>query len=1209
MKIKTKFTAMVVLLAMLVTMLPQLTFAVTWQHQEAPPEFEKILYQKDGSSSENMTGVFSLTKDENKGECYSVGGAAFVRQIFFDVPDNQPEGTQYVNDEGQALISFDICPQQTDRGIVMIINDTNNIGWSPFVLTGGGKMMTNEGRAYPTAKSLYDTARDYEANRWYNIKMSIYTHEQYIDFYVDDEFWCRHDIAGAYWFNNLYQEDLTLKTIFFNYQPDWGIDKDGNTIPADASGAILIDNFTYGIPEKRELELDFLKTEEGNIYDCEEVNVGCDLANRGEVDGKYTLTYDIRTDKNKLIKQESVDVTLKAGETKNITLLDYAPEYGFFSVEAELYNEAGEIVLRDATRFSIIAHQNGVNERMGACLHNVGHGYTAYGATEGTLAVMSKLGISAGRDDYTWAAFYAEDGETRKKEAYLKKNNERYESAGIEKLVLVRTMTEAYNMVYDENSDTVKDFLNRWGKYCYNLAKDLGEDTIYYEIENEWWLHGTEGVSGQYYNINWSADVQLYAEMYKIASKQIKAANPNAKIVAFNHSHGNFEWLRAVLEALGENPGQYFDIIAFHDYFAYWSAQYPEQFMQSGDPSRGGGQGGMDLWFELVKDYGLEDKPLWSSEFGTTTGYHKYNVGQKLNADYYVRHFMFDTQYMDKMFIYQFQQDEWPVNEYESGFGIVTPGARGEIKREALPAAIEFAAYNSLLKGSEFISSQEIVDGGKVVNSMDTYIYKHKMADGKDCYAIFNATAEKNMSFDFGVDSATVYDEYGNKSTISALDGYITLKVTTAPQYVVAADLADDVKVRETPIFDMTKEVATSVDDAFAFEVTKNTEKEITIELMGSANMEMPLNPRFSRNIAALEIETANDTREISNYAFYGKENAEQVEVTLSSGGMIYYKAPLLVKYKTPLETDLWIMPYRNGRWQAILEVKNNKRTSPLWGQIDISTGDKKEIENLLSGQKNTFRFNIPENVSKSNYRVTTQVILEDGSVVTDSATTNFISVEKAYSPPIIDGKIETGEWKSSGNLITFENEDQYVRLNKVEAPEWGGKEDLSGKMYLMYDDKYLYLAAKITDDVHCGNDKQNRVWAMDSIQFGVAESKSKSSNYAEIGIALLDSGEVKIEKYADPNMNSPFYDKKSMNVFDEDTELKIEREETKTIYELRIPWTELTASGKRPSERLIFSTLINENDGKGRISYMQWASGIGSGKNPELYAEIPFNY
>lgn len=1202
-----KHTAVLLIMAMLISLCPVSSLASGYRPAE-PPEFESVIAQFDGTSSDGVTGQFSLTKDTQGNECFSVGNSQWTRQLFFGVTDGKTADTKYVNDEGRCMISFDVYPKQTDRALILLINDSDSVSWYPFVLNGGGKMYFNEGRVYPTATYLPPNARPYEANTWYNIKMDINTHESYIDFYVNDEYWDRNYVTNSYWLNSLYNDTLTLDKVFFNYQPDWGLDENGRQLPADTSGEILIDNFTYGIPQKRDIELEFHHNEPGNIYDANSVDVGYDITNSTDAGGEYALDYEIRTDKNKLIKKATKSLELKANDTVSVTLLDDAPEYGFFTVEVKLYDASGNLMIRDADRFSVIPHQDGVNDRMGACVHNVGHGSTAYGATEGTLEVLHRLGIGYTRDDYSWSSFYDTTGENRTNSNYMQKNNKLYTESPIGRLVLVRTLPEAYNMKYDANDENVKSFLNRWGKYCYNLASDLPDDVIYYEIENEWWLHGTLGLSGVNYNVNISSDIQLYAEMYKIASQQIKAANPNAKIVAFNASHGNYAWLRDVLDALGDNPGQYFDIIALHDYMAYWGSPFPEQFMQSGDPSRGTGAGGIDEFLTILDEYDIADKPIWSSEFGTTSGYHKADISEKLNADFYVRHFMFDSQFMDKMFIYQLQLDGFPASAYEGGFGIVRQGQVGEIKREALPAAIEFAAYNSLLKGSQFVSKQIIGTDGSNPNSKDIYIYKHITADGKDCYAIFNATSQMTASFDLGVDSAKVYDEYGNETTINAYDGYITLNVTTAPTYVIASDLKEEVTMREAPLFDITREVKSTVDDMFSFEVTKDTDLSVDVSVECSANTEVAEKHPFVYNSSVIDMITYNDIQDVDNYKFYMGENIEQINVKLMSGGKIYYNAPVTVKYIDSLDSDMRIMPYRNGRWQAILSIKNNKRTSPLSGKIDISTGDSEEITNLLSGQKSTIRFNIPEEIRASSYTVDATIYLDDGSVVSDSADTTFISVERAYTPPVIDGELSSGEWQNSGTPISFDSVSQYVRLNPTNSPEWHGEEDLSGEAYLMYDDDYLYLAATVQDDVHCGTDEQDRVWAMDSIQFGVAESQTKTSNYTEIGIALGDDGESKIAKYADANQNDPFFDKATMNIFDDTTEIKATRNGTGTVYELRIPWTELTVSGQKPADYLIFSALINENDGKGRTAFMQWASGIGQGKNPELFAKIPFN-
>ena len=56
------------------------------------------------------------------------------------------------------------------------------------------------------------------------------------------------------------------------------------------------------------------------------------------------------------------------------------------------------------------------------------------------------------------------------------------------------------------------------------------------------------------------------------------------------------------------------------------------------------------------------------------------------------------------------------------------------------------------------------------------------------------------------------------------------------------------------------------------------------------------------------------------------------------------------------------------------------------------------------------------------------------------------------------------------------------------------------------------------------------------------------------------------------------------------------------------MPWTEFFEDGKPQTSNLVFSALVNENDAKGRVAYMEWASGVGSVKNPAEFAEVPFN-
>lgn len=1207
---KSKLTAIMVLTAMLLGTSSNIAFAGTRLHQETPPEFESIVYQTDGTNTDGLTGTFTQAKDDNQNDCLSLGKATYIKQLFKYFDEEKAQGVPLINDDGQMMISFDFLARQQDCGLNLFISEESGMGYSVFMLTGGGMMYYNDDRSTPAATYLPAHAMPYEANRWYNIKMVFYTNETYIDYYVDDVYWGRQYIPRGYWMNSKYGESHTLQNIFFNHRPDWCLDSDGNVATANGGAEILIDNLMVGIPEKRqELEISFWENETGNIYPGDNVNFGCDLINRGASSEKYTFNYEIRTDKNKLIKKSSQVYTLNTGDRKAVTLLDKAPEYGFFTADIALYNQKGELLVKDSTRFSIVRPQNGLNERVGVNIHNFGHGESKNGTIEDTISVVKKLGIGNARDILAWYSVYEDDAETPiEGHINIDRANNIFVPSGVEMLCCIRILQEANSMAYED--ERVPDLLKRYEKYCYNLASELSDEVQYYEIDNEWWLHGNVNAGGVAMGpaSDVSANIQIYAEMMKIASKAIKSANPKAKIVGFGGiGNGQEDWTRAVLDALGENPGQYFDIIAMHDYMAYWNSSFPEQYLEDGiDTGHGGG---VKRFLKLFEEYGLQDKILWSSEFGVTEGYNKKVLDAELTADYIVRQLMLHMQYYDVAHIYNLQRKPFEVSEYEAGFGLVNAGVINDINREARPAAVQVAAYNSLLNGAELMSRQIIGDDGQAWDSKDIYIYKYKTAGGKECYVIFNATSEGNVSFDLGVSSATVCDEYGNENKIDALGGYITLNITTAPTYVIADDLKENVTVRETPLFDIPQTVTTARDDVFEFSVKKNTSSYVEVAAECSANIELSGKTTFAGNTSKLDFVTYNDTQDIDWYKFDDKENTEEVVVSVKNGSKVYYKAPVTVKYIDSLECNINILPYRSGRWQAIMELKNNKRTSPVWGKIDLSTGDSKEIENLLSGQKSTIRFNIPENVNKNAYEVTAQITLDDGSVMTESATTNFISVEKAYSPPKIDGQFEPGEWKSGGMPITFNRAEQYVRATGT-AQHWNGLEDLSGEMYLMYDTDKFYMGAKIRDDIHCGDDQGRGIWAMDSIQFCIAQRQDKFSGFTELVIGLDAEGNSKIEKFNDvANIKEEMFDESKLNEFDEGTELKIARNGEYTTYELQIPWTELTIDGKAPISELIFSVLVNESDKAGRYSWIEWASGIGKGgKDPSKFLPIPMN-
>lgn len=1194
---KDRLKAVFVIVAMLLGVIPNTAGAAKWQPPDTPPEYTQIVFQSTGEKDSDFTGTFTIedSEDAKHGKVIKIGNAGSANLIKTFEKEKQ-DGAKFISDNGQFMVSFDILANQTNNFIMLRFLDSNDIHVAPFVMNGFGKMFYCNGEGLPSATTSYDWEMDYSANIWYNIKILMNCEQTYADYYVNDQYWGRSDFRSGYIFNNRIYNGVTPKEIYFQFAP-WNAISDGVVTP-DGNGSFLIDNFTYGLVDtKDKSDVSFVKNEVGNIYDEQAVNVQCDITNNNDSDMQYTLVYDIRTDKNKNVKQASKKYDVKAGETKRITLLDKTDEKGFYTAEAKLLNDKGELLSKDTTRFSVVMHHDKLNSSLGVCSHTIGIYSTRSGATEDMLSVAEKLGFSFVRDGVL--SYFAYDPYWNKYDEFPEKSWRFIKPMKNSNLGFLATLDQGAMITNifppAKEEDLTDDVLKSWSDMCYTLVNEIKDVTNDIEVINEYWL----SQQGDLLEMN----ARTYAKYLKASAEPIRKANPNANIIAMGGSaRGSLaKWMEYIILALGDNPGQYFDAIAVHDYMLGYGAVYPEQGINSDIPAL----------MEMLKKYGLEDKAVLNTEFGITSGYTKCEIDEKTKADYHIRQAMLQNMYYDKSTIYQISQNYGGgLSEYEDGFGVVRKPESGEIWYEAFPTALEVAAYNSIFADSEFISRQIIEDSNPAsITADDIWCYKYKLADGRECFAVYSVENAKDASIKFGADEVTVYDEYGNKTDMSAIDGYTTIKLTKAPTYIIADKLADSIELRDKPLFTSPSEISMPLDDEYSFSVKKSANVGANVTVDTTANSEVVSTSSFNKGQSTVTLCSYKNSRVVNNYRFYNKDNIEELSVTISDGGKIYYKEPVKLKYVSALQSNIKIMPYRNGRWQMILSLKNNRRKSPLSGKIEISTGDSDEIKDLMPGEESKFRFNIPEGILAKEYTVDATVYLNDGSTVTDSATTNFVSLEKADSAPVIDGKIDVGEWKTSGQPIKFDTEQQWKSTEKKSNRKWGGESDLSGNMYIMYDDDYFYLAAEVNDDIHCGSDEKERVYCMDSIQFCIADTKTSASPYTEMGIALNDNGESMITRYHHFRQGTPFYVASELNKF-KDTEIKITRneEQHKTVYELKMPWTEFFEDGKPQTSNLVFSALVNENDSKGRIAYMEWASGVGNVKNPAEFAEVPFN-
>jgi|GEM_PF-848214 len=166
----------------------------------------------------------------------------------------------------------------------------------------------------------------------------------------------------------------------------------------------------------------------------------------------------------------------------------------------------------------------------------------------------------------------------------------------------------------------------------------------------------------------------------------------------------------------------------------------------------------------------------------------------------------------------------------------------------------------------------------------------------------------------------------------------------------------------------------------------------------------------------------------------------------------------------------------------------------------------------------------------------------------------------------------------------------------KVVMGNYGGSSDLGGQIWLHYDEEHFYLSARIKDNVNDASFSAFDIWRNDSIQFAISEGlPGESGGYYEYGISQTPAG-PQIYRFITPNGDD--------FGLVENGQLAITRHESEqeTVYELALPWSELSPSKPLPNGVISFSMLVNDNDGSGRRGYVEWGSGIGSGKNPEAF-------
>ncbi|HOK55948.1 MAG TPA: sugar-binding protein [bacterium] len=182
-----------------------------------------------------------------------------------------------------------------------------------------------------------------------------------------------------------------------------------------------------------------------------------------------------------------------------------------------------------------------------------------------------------------------------------------------------------------------------------------------------------------------------------------------------------------------------------------------------------------------------------------------------------------------------------------------------------------------------------------------------------------------------------------------------------------------------------------------------------------------------------------------------------------------------------------------------------------------------------------------------------------------------------------IDGDLSESDWNSAPTAF-LDKEQQVYYLKKLETEMWKGIEDLSGKLKFLWDEKYLYIGVEVIDDVHSTPYADGSIWNQDGLQFLFDPKRGEKEKKGKYDISIA-SGQKGLQCWshltADP-AKSPTGEIK-------DVKIGFKRIDNKTIYEIAIPWDKLSPFYPFPGADLGVAMIINEDDGKGRVSFIGW--------------------
>ncbi len=234
--------------------------------------------------------------------------------------------------------------------------------------------------------------------------------------------------------------------------------------------------------------------------------------------------------------------------------------------------------------------------------------------------------------------------------------------------------------------------------------------------------------------------------------------------------------------------------------------------------------------------------------------------------------------------------------------------------------------------------------------------------------------------------------------------------------------------------------------------------------------------------------------------------------------------------------------------------------------------------------------------VMKDPYFSSSSAALESLVVSAKPRTVNAAKALKAKKTVKLDGTLSSFV---DGYSIDLDKKD-----NLREGNDWTGLADLSGKIYVKWDENNLYIGAKVNDNKPLTNKRRRGdIWNGDAIELVMSTKPGADNKRDEVGDADFQIG----FGTGDGKQNAPSIWIWQKRAQPKDAQIMVKKTSTGYILEAMVPWSSFTDYRPRANDTVGFDIALDDADKDERKAQLIWNGDYAFYKDPSVWGRLQF--